>query len=92
MTLLEILRLDPNPDLQSEPVNLRFGRRVGDVVNHREVTLSRKVDDLSRHESRHDEAPKHEPRINHRERPKEIAKPGTNPSQGGNGTPGTPRS
>jgi len=91
MTILEILRLDPNPDLQSEPINLGFGRRVGDVVNHREVTLSRKVDDLSRHESKHEEAPKHVPRVNHRERPKDPTKPAAHPPYEQNQPPGFPR-
>jgi hypothetical protein len=92
MTILAIQRLIPRPDKEPEPIRTGFGLRLGDVLNHRDFKASKKVDDISRHESKHDEAPKHEPRINHRERPKEIAKPGTNPSQGGKGTPGTPRS
>jgi len=92
MTILDILRLPPNPDdQQTEPVNTGFGRRRGDALNHSDLTPSRRADDLSRHESKPDQAPKHEPKVNHRERPKDPNKPATQPSHEQNKLPGSSR-
>jgi hypothetical protein len=45
------------------------------MPNFRETTASKKVDDLSRHESKHDTDPKHDPKHNAREKTHEGVKP-----------------
>jgi len=62
----------PNP----QPANPGLERKIGDVPNFREMTASKKVDDLSRHESKHDTDPKHDPKLNAREKTHEELQPG----------------
>ena len=64
-------------------------RKVAYVPNFREMNASKKVDDLSRHESKHDTDPKHDPKLNVREKTHEGVKPGGSKPQGEKPAPGT---
>ena len=75
----------PNP----QPGFPGLERKIGDIPNFRETTASKKVDDLSRHESKHDTDPKHDPKLNVREKTHEGVKPGGSKPQGENPAPGT---
>lgn len=72
----EIPQLNPPPTQNPQPTNPGLERKIGDVPNFRETTASKKVDDLSRHESRHDTDPKHDPKLNAREKAHDGVKPG----------------
>ena len=74
----------PNP----QPANPGLERKIGDVPNFRETTASKKVDDLSRHESKHDTDPKHDPKHNAREKGTVPSKPDCCQPQGGKPLPG----
>lgn len=82
MATFDIPQLIPKPSEKASPI---FGPRTGYQPNFREISASKKVDDISRHESRHDMAPKHDPKPNAREKPE------PNKPQGGKPLPGTER-
>ena len=81
--------LNPEPIQNPKPGYPGLERKIGDVPNSRETTASKKVDDLSRHESKHDTDPKHDPKLNVREKTHEGVKPGGSKPQGENPAPGT---
>ena len=89
MTTFVIPQTIPKPTQNPEPAHPGLERKIGDVPNFRETTASKKVDDISRHESKHDMTPKHEPRPNPREKTRNWTKPGESKPQGGNNVPGT---
>ena len=72
----EFPQLNPEPMKDPRPANPGQERKIGDVPNFREMTASKKVDDLSRHESKHDTDPKHDPKLNAREKTHEGLQPG----------------
>jgi hypothetical protein len=71
------------------PVGLGRSPKRDYVPNFRERSASKKVDDLSRHESKHDTDPKHDPKHNLREKATDGTKPGTGQPQPGLPAPGT---
>lgn len=83
MSIIEIPHINPVRTANPQSAHPGLNSRSGDSINHREITASKKVDDLSRHESKHDSAPKHEPKLNPRDKGYEGPKPGGTPSQGG---------
>ena len=89
MTTFVIPETVPKPTQNPEPAHPGLERMIGDVPKPRETTASKKVDDISRHESKHDMAPKHEPKPNAREKAQEWPKPGGTKPQGGTNVPGT---
>lgn len=78
----EIPLMNAFPTANPQPPHPGLESRIGDVPKERGVTASKKVDDLSRHESKHDTAPKHEPKLNAREKTYDGSKPGGSSSQG----------
>lgn len=83
MTIVDIPQLMPRTPSETRHYSLVQGPRVADRLNHREKTASKKVDDLSRHETKPYLAPKQDPRPNPRE------KTDTHPPKGGEALPGT---
>ncbi|WP_291272780.1 hypothetical protein [Geothrix sp.] len=81
MTIHEIplIQSRPTPNPQTPPPGL--DPQIGDTPKPRETTASKKVDDLSRHESNHDLPPKHEPKLNAREKDRGSVKPGGTPGR-----------
>ena len=80
MTTVEIPQLKPMPTMNPEPAHPGLDYRIGDLPKPVPLTASKKVDDLSRHESKHDGNPKHDPKLNPREkspeaRPPSVGKP-----------------
>jgi len=88
MTTFDIPQLIPKPSTDPRLISHEPWPRSGEGVNHREMTASKKVDDISRHESKHDSAPKHDPRPNAREKA-ETNQPGHGQLQGGKPLPGS---
>jgi len=88
MPIFDIPQLIPKPSMDLRRTNQEQRLPIGDGLNHREMWASKKVDDISRHESKHDSAPKHEPRPNAREK-SETNKPGYGQPQGGKPLPGS---
>ncbi len=76
MATPEIPQLNPQPTPNPQPPNPGLERKIGDVPNFRETTASKKVDDLSRHESKHDTDPKHDPKLKARVKAHDGVKPG----------------
>jgi hypothetical protein len=76
MPILETPQFSPRPTQHFRPANPGLVPTIGDIRNHRDRSASKKVDDISRHESKHDMAPKHEPKPNAREKTQEWTKPG----------------
>lgn len=60
MTIYQQPELDPKPKEEFPPVQIRLKPHFSTVPNAREKTASKKVDDISKHESNHDA--KHEPK------------------------------
>ncbi len=79
MPAFEIPQIPTNPTNDSKPQNPAQERQIGDTPKPREVTASKKVDDLSRHESKHSLDPRLEPKHNAREKVAEPGKPGFKP-------------
>ena len=69
----------------------------GVASNGREISASKKVDDISKHESKHDSKhdPKHvtkyDPRHDSIQKPEDGTKPGVNQNPGGKPLPGEPK-
>ncbi|MFZ1377360.1 MAG: hypothetical protein WAS25_12275 [Geothrix sp.] len=76
MTTFEVPQIPTNPTNDPRPQNPGQERQIGDTPNPREVTASKKVDDLSRHDSKHSLDPKQDPKHNPREKVTEAPKPG----------------
>jgi hypothetical protein len=76
MNLTDFLQLNREPVPVRQPGFPGLVRKIGYVPNFRERSASKKVDDLSRHESKHDTDPKHDPKLNAREKTHEGVKPG----------------
>jgi len=88
MTIIEIPQIESKPMQNPQP--LKPGERmIGDFPNPREVTASKKVDDLSHHESKHSLDPKKDPKHNAREKNSDCTKPGICPPLGGKTAPGS---
>ena len=66
MNLTDFLQLNREPSAVRQPGFPGLERKIGYVPNFREMSASKKVDDLSRHESKHDTDPKHDPKHNAR--------------------------
>ena len=79
----------PKPSMDPQSTSPDPGPGIGDRPNFRVMTASKKVDDLSRHESKHDMAPKHDPKFNAREKAPDTKHPGAGQPQGGKPAPGT---
>lgn len=75
MRPIEMPLPNPMPTRNPEPAHPGLDTKIGDARKLQETTASRKVDDLSRHESRHDMAPKHEPKLNARDKVPAAPKP-----------------
>ncbi len=89
MTTIEIPQIQPQPTQNPQTPHPGLESRIGDSPKPVETTASKKVDDLSRHESKHDMAPRHEPKPNAREKDQGSAKPSGAPSQPGKAPIGT---
>jgi len=76
MNLTDFLQLNRELGPVRQPGFPGLERKIGDIPNFRETTASKKVDDLSRHESKHDTDPKHDPKLNAREKTHEGVPPG----------------
>lgn len=68
MRPIEIPPPNPMPTRNPEPAHPGLDSRIGDAPKPQVTTASKKVDDLSRHESRQDRAPKHAPSLNARDK------------------------
>ena len=91
MTIIEIPQIESKPMQNPQP--LKPGERmIGDFPNPREVTASKKVDDLSHHESKHSLDPKKDPKHNAREKGPDWIKPGTSQPSSGKTAPGLSKS
>jgi len=88
MTTFDIPQLIPKPSTAPRLTSPELRPRNGDQSDLHEMTASKKVDDISRHESKHDSAPKHEPKPNAREK-SDANKPGFGQPQGGKPLPGS---
>jgi hypothetical protein len=88
MPTIEIPQLNPMPTKNPEPAHPGLESRMGDLPKPLQTTASKKTDDLSRHESRHDMVPKHEPKLNAREKPAGGGQPATIPTPGTKPQPG----
>ena len=75
MNLTDFLQLNRESASVRQPGFPGLERKIGYVPNFREMSASKKVDDLSRHESKHDTDPKHDPKLNAREKGHEGVKP-----------------
>jgi hypothetical protein len=64
-------------------------RERGEIPGSLMTMDSKKVDDISRHESRHDDAPKQAPKPNAREKTPDAARPDIYQPQGGKPFPGS---
>ena len=84
MNLTDFLQLNRESAPIRQPGFPGLERKIAHVPNFREMSASKKVDDLSRHESKHDTDPKHDPKQNAREKGHEGVKP-----QGEKPPPGT---
>ena len=89
MNLTDFLQLSRDLAPVRRPGFPGLERRIGYVPNFREMSASKKVDDLSRHESKHDMDPKHDPKLNAREKPQGWVKPGGAKPQVEEPLPGT---
>jgi len=67
---------DPRPDREGPDSNGRLNS------SDWAITASKKVDDISKHESWHDSDPKHDPKHNAREKTPDGTKPDTRQPQG----------
>jgi len=83
MPTIELPQLVPTPTR-----NPSIESRIGDLPKPTETIASKKVDDLSRHESKHDMAPKHDHKLNPREKGYDGAKPGCCQPKGSQPAPG----
>lgn len=83
MTNPEIPQSPTNPTNDPKPQNPGQDRKIGDTPKPREVTASKKMDDLSRHESKHSLDPKADPKQDGGKKISEPPKPGikTPPAQ-----------
>lgn len=81
MTIHEIPQIQPRPTQNPQTPHPGLESQIGDSPKPRETTASKKVDDLSRHESNHDMAPKHEPKLNAREKDRGSVKPNAAPGK-----------
>jgi hypothetical protein len=88
MTTFNIPALNPLLTRNPQPANPGLESKIGDVPEIRWITASKKVDDISRHESKHDADPKHGPNLNAREKRPETSKPDSSQPQGGKPLPG----
>jgi hypothetical protein len=89
MPTCDILQLISKPALNPQPVHSGLQTRPGYVPNFRERNASKKVDDISRHESKHDMVPKHDPKPNAREKSRDAPKSGGFQPERGKAVPGT---
>jgi len=89
MAIFDIPQITPRPTKNPQTPHPGLEPRIGDVPRAVETTASRKVDDLSRHESKHDMAPKHEPKLNAREKGFGSAQPAGAPAKVGKAPKGT---
>jgi len=80
MTSYEEATTTPVPMKEPFPTMPGLQQRIGDLPKERETTASKKVDDISKHESKHSLDPKLDPKHNAREKPLD--------GQGGSGHPG----
>ena len=76
MTTFEVPQIPTNPTNDPRPQYPSPDRKIGDTPTPREVTASKKVDDLSRHESKHSLDPKKDPKHSPQEKMTEPPKPG----------------
>jgi hypothetical protein len=83
----EIPQLIPRPTQNPEPAHPGLESRIGDEPKPIETTASKKVDDISRHESKHDMDPKHAPKQNAREKATDGSMPGHSQPQPGTQAP-----
>lgn len=91
MTTFEDPQIPTNPTNDPKPQNPEQERKIGDTPKPREVTASKKVDDLSRHESKHSLDPRQDPKRGGGEKVSEPGKPGFKPPPSKDPLPGTPK-
>jgi hypothetical protein len=75
MDNLNIPHLGPNPSRNARLDAPNMGWKIRDEPGSNVVVASKKVDDLSHHESKHSQDPKQDPKHNAREKALEIQKP-----------------
>lgn len=80
---------DIPPTRNPQPAHPGLESKPGPVSSPLEVTASKKVDDLSRHQSKHDMVPKHEPKTMAKEKETGKIAPAPSHSEGGRPRPGT---
>ena len=80
---------DIPPTRNPQPAHPGLDSKPGSVSNPLEITASKKVDDLSRHQSKHDMVPKHESRNIPKEKEASKIAPAPSHSDGGRPLPGT---
>jgi hypothetical protein len=87
MTTFNIPPFNPRLTANPQPDNPGLGPQLDGIPAPLAVTASKKVDDLSRHESKHDTDPKHAPKHNAREKGTVPGKPDSYQPQGGQPRP-----
>jgi hypothetical protein len=75
-TITPVPRKEPNPTMPG------LQQRIGDLPKERETTASKKVDDISKHESKHSFDPKRDPKHNAQEKVTDVPKVGPGQPQG----------
>lgn len=91
MTTIEIPQRPSEPGKDPLHLNPDPERTIGDPPKPIETTASKKVDDLSRHESKHSQDPKQEPKQNARDKTVDPSRPGSGQKQGGPPVPPSPK-
>ncbi len=76
------------PTRNPQPAHPGLDSKPGPVSNPLEVTATKKVDDLSRRQSKHDMVPKHEPKTLSKEKETGKTAPTPSHSEGGRPLPG----
>lgn len=91
MTTYQPPKLDPKP---SKDPQLGVNPKLNMATNGRQISASKKVDDISKHESKYDPKydpkhdPKHDSKHDSKQKPEDGTKPGTNKNPGGKPMPG----
>jgi len=91
MTTFAIPQVPADPASDPKPQNPGQGRQIGDTPKPRKVTASKKVDDLSRHESKHSPDPRQDPKRAGGEKVSEPSKPAFQPLPAHDPIPGKPK-
>jgi len=86
MTIYKTPELDPKVGKEPRPTEPSLDPKPEVAPDAWQISASKKVDDISKHESRHD--PRFDPKHGAKPKPEDGAKPGANQDKGGKPTHG----